>query len=181
VTRWNRRLLFGVVAVLVPVLAGCEAGFKAPTLEYHPANFAANTVTGGISMSNVFVLGPVLGGELPAGGQAGVFLSVTSQNGDQLVSVSAPGTASSVTLAGAPVSLAAHTPVDLSGPEPEVVLTGLTKPLHGGGAIRMNFTFAHAGTIALQVPVEPHAYEYATFAPPAPPSPSASPTATPTP
>jgi hypothetical protein len=57
-----------------------------------------------------------------------------------------------------------------------VVLTGLTKPLDAGGAIRMNFTFAHAGTIALQVPVEPRRFEYATFSPPAPPSPSASPT-----
>ena len=37
-TRWNRRLLFGALAVLVPVLAGCEAGFNAPTLTFHPAN-----------------------------------------------------------------------------------------------------------------------------------------------
>ena len=176
-TRWNRRLLFGAIAVLVPVLAGCEAGQDAPTLEYHPANFAANTVKGGISLSNVFVLGPGLGGQLPAGGQAGVFLSVTSQSGnDQLVSVSAPGTARSVTLAGAPVSLAAQTPVNLTGPEPEVVMSGLTRPLRGGQAVTMAFTFARAGTIALQVPVEPHAYEYATFSPPAAPTPSAAPT-----
>ena len=174
-TRWNRRLLFGAIAVLVPVLAGCEAGQDAPTLEYHPANFAANTVKGGISLSNVFVLGPGLGGQLPAGGQAGVFLSVTSQSGnDQLVSVSAPGTARSVTLAGAPISLAAQAPVDLSGPEPEVVMSGLTRPLRGGQAVTMDFTFARAGTIILQVPVEPHAYEYATFSPPAAPAPSAS-------
>jgi copper(I)-binding protein len=178
VTRWSRRLLFGAIAVLVPVLAGCEAGYNAPTLEFHPANFAANTVKGGVSMSNVFVLGPPLRTELPAGAQAGVFLSISTENGDQLVSVSAPGTASSVTVAGAPVDLPAQTLVDLSGPEPEVVLTGLTKPLKGGEAIRMNFTFAHAGTISLQVPVEPHAYSYATFSPPAAPSPSATPTGT---
>ena len=37
VTRWNRRLLFGAIAVLVPALAGCEAGLNAPTLDFHPA------------------------------------------------------------------------------------------------------------------------------------------------
>jgi copper(I)-binding protein len=177
VTRWNRRLLFGAIAVLVPVLAGCEAGFNAPTLEYHPANFAANTVQGGISLSNVFVLGPVPGRQLPVGGQAGVFLAVTSQSGDdQLVSVSAPGVATSVTVAGAPISLPAHALVDLSGPQPEVVMSGLIRPLKGGQAVTLDFTFARAGTISLQVPVEPRAFEYATLSPPAAPTPSASPT-----
>jgi copper(I)-binding protein len=181
VTRWNRRLLFAAVAVLVPVLAGCEAGFNAPTLEFHPANFAANTVKGGISLSNVFVLGPALGEQLPPGGQAGVFLSITSQYGnDRLDSVSAPGTAQSVRVSGGSIRVPARTLVDLSGPEPEVVLARLTRPLTGGQAIAMTFRFARAGTITLRVPVEPHAYEYATFSPPAPaiPTPAASPTAT---
>jgi hypothetical protein len=178
VTRWNRRLLFGALALLVPVLAGCEAGLNAPTLEFHPANFAANTVKGGISLSNVFVLGPALGEQLSAGDQAGVFLSITSQSGnDRLDSVGAPGTAQSVRVTGGSVRLPARTLVDLSGPEPEVVLTGLTRTLTAGQAITMNFRFARAGTITLRVPVEPHAYEYATFSPPAIPTPSASPTA----
>jgi copper(I)-binding protein len=178
VTRWNRRLLFGALALLVPVLAGCEAGLNAPTLEFHPANFAANTVKGGISLSNVFVLGPALGEQLSAGDQAGVFLSITSQSGnDRLDSVGAPGTAQSVRVTGGSVRLPAQTLVDLSGPEPEVVLTGLTRTLTAGQAITMNFRFARAGTITLRVPVEPHAYEYATFSPPAIPTPSASPTA----
>jgi len=177
VTRWNRRrLLFGAIAVLVPVLAGCEAGFGAPTLEFHPANFAANTVQEGISLSNVFVLGPAPGEELPAGGRAGVFLSVTAQNGDRLVSVSAPGTATSVRVAGGSVVLPPYTLVDMSGPVPDVVMTGLTSPLRAGGDLKMEFTFARAGTITLQVPVEPSAFEYATYSPPAIPAPSASPT-----
>ena len=56
-TRWNRRLLFGVLAVLVPALAGCEAGLNAPTLEFHPAAFGAYADKNGISISNAFVLG----------------------------------------------------------------------------------------------------------------------------
>jgi len=174
VTRWNRRLLFGVVAVLLPVLAGCEAGYNAPTLEYHPANFGVDTVREGISFSNVFVLGPGLVRQLPAGGQAGAFLSLTAQNGDRLISASAPGTAAAVRIAGGAVNLPAGTLVDMSGPAPDVVLTGLTSPLDAGGTVKLTFTFARAGTITLTVPVQPRRYEYATFSPPAAPSPTTS-------
>ena len=193
-TRWNRRMLFGVLAVLVPALAGCEAGLNAPTLEYHPAAFGAYKTKNGISISNAFVLGPPPNGPVVAGGRAGVFLAITAQNGDRLVSVSAPGTASSVTITGGSVNLPAQELVDLSGPVPQVVLTGLANPLEGGETVALSLKFAEAGTIALRVPVEPQAYEYATFSPPPTPSPSpakkkanpsasasASPTATPTP
>ena len=54
-----------------------------------------------------------------------------------------------------------------------MVLTGLTSPLGGGETVQLSFTFAEAGTITLGVPVEPHAYEYATYSPPAIPTPSA--------
>ena len=72
-TRWNRRMLFGVLAVLVPALAGCEAGFNAPTLEYHPAGFGAYKTMNGISISNAFVLGASPNGPVVAGGRAGAF------------------------------------------------------------------------------------------------------------
>jgi hypothetical protein len=54
-----------------------------------------------------------------------------------------------------------------------VVLTGLASPLQGGELVKLNLTFAEAGTIAMTVPVQPKAYEYATFSPPATPSPAA--------
>jgi copper(I)-binding protein len=194
VTRWNRRMLFGVLAVLVPALAGCEAGLNAPTLEFHPAAFGAYKTMNGISISNAFVLGTSPNGPAVAGGRAGVFLSVTAQNGDRLVSASAPGTASAVTITGGSVNLPSQAPVNLTGPVPQVVLAGLANPLQGGETVVLTLKFAEAGTIALRVPVEPHAYEYATFSPPPTPSlspakkkanpsasASASPTATPTP
>ena len=157
-TRWNRRLLFGAMAMLVPALAGCEAGFNAPTLQYHPANLAANTIQHGISFSNLFVLDNATNGEGVAGGRAGVFLSLYAQNGDRLVSVSAPDTASSVKIAGGSVNLPADALVSLSGPVPKVVLTGLTNPLQGGEAVTLSFTFAKAGTITISVPVEPQLF-----------------------
>ena len=101
-TRLNRRLLLGAIAVLVPALAGCEAGLNAPTLEFHPASSGVSITQNGITLDNVFVLGPPLGSALPPGGRAGVFLSIEAENGDRLVSVSAPGTASAVRLTGGP-------------------------------------------------------------------------------
>jgi len=173
VTRWKRRLLFGALAVLAPALAGCEAGYNAPTLEYHPAAFGAYATKNGVSISNAFVLGPSPSGPEVAGGRAGLFLAITSQDGDKLVSASAPGTASSVQILGGSVRVpAVAPPADLTGPVPRVVLNGLASPLQGGDLVKLNLTFAEAGTIAMTVPVQPKAYEYATFSPPPTPSPA---------
>ncbi|MGH3419738.1 MAG: hypothetical protein ACRDOD_09135 [Streptosporangiaceae bacterium] len=172
-TRWNRRLLFGVLAVLVPALAGCEAGLNAPTLAFHPAAFGAYADKNGISISNAFVLGPPLNGPAVAGGRVGVFLSVSSLHGDRLVSVSAPGTATGARITGGSVNLPPAAPVDLTGPVPRVVLTGLANPLAGGETVTLNLEFAKAGTVTLAVPVEPQAYEYSTFSPPPTPPPPA--------
>ena len=120
-TRWNRRLLLGAVVALVPVLAGCEAGLNAPTLQYHPANFTADKTKNGISFSNVFVLDTATNGEGVAGGRAGVFLSLYAKNGDRLESASATEAASSVKIAGGPVNLPAGVPVNMGGPIPRVV------------------------------------------------------------
>src|SRR6202034_1227894 len=85
-----------------------------------------------------------------------------------LVSATAPGTAGSISLSGGTVTLPVNAaPVNLTGPEPEVVLEGLTQPLRGGTNIRVIFDFAHAGTVTLQVPVEAQAFQWATFSPPA--------------
>ena len=180
-TRWSRRILFGALAVLVPALAGCEAGLNAPTLEYHPAAFGGYAAHNGITIDNAFVLASTTGVAVP---RAGVFFSVTSQDGDRLVSISAPGTAPLVRIDGGAVNLPPEMPADLTGPVPTVVLTGLSSPLTAGSAITMTFSFARAGTITMQVPVEAHAGEYSTFSPPPSipvptPKASASPTTTP--
>ena len=171
-TRWTRRLLVGAIAMLVPALAGCEAGLNAPTLQYHSASSGTSPTINGIELDNVFVLGPALNQTLPAGGQAGVFLALSAQDHDQLVSASAPGTASSVQLLSGPITLSPGALVNLSGPAPLVVLNGLTSPLSGGESVRLVLIFANAGAVTLQVPVLPAAYDYTTFSPP--PTPSAS-------
>jgi copper(I)-binding protein len=174
VTRWNRRLLVGALAILVPALAGCEAGFNAPTLEFHQASFGVSTIVDGINIDNVFVLGPAPGSTLQAGGQAGLFMSLEAPNSDQLTSISAPGAASSVQLGNGPITLSPNTLVDLSGPAPLLTLTGLTNPLSGGEMVRLVLNFATAGAVTLTVPVEPAAYEFATYSPAPTPTASAS-------
>ena len=71
-----RRALIGAVALLVPALAGCEAGLNAPTLEFHPASNGAHAVVDDIRINNAFVLGPPSGSTLPAGASAGFFVGL---------------------------------------------------------------------------------------------------------
>jgi len=174
VTRWNRRLLVGALAILVPALAGCEAGFNAPTLEFHQASFGVSTIVDGINIDNVFVLGPAPGSTLQAGGQAGLFMSLEAPNSDQLTSISAPGAASSVQLGNGPITLSPNTLVDLSGPAPLLTLDGLTNPLSGGEMVKLQLNFATAGQVTLVVPVEPAADQFATYSPAPTPTASAS-------
>ena len=171
-------------AAAIPLLAGCEAGLDAPVLHWHPPTAGTNvsipaaTGPGFIGIRNVFVLGGVLDYSLPAGSSAGVFLALVNTGArDRLVSVSAPGTATSVTLPAGGVTLERDHTEFLTGPEPEVVLTGLTRTLENGTSIRLVLRFQNAGSVRMSVPVQPRAAEYATYSP----APAPSPTATATP
>jgi len=175
-----RRMLILAVAALAPLLAGCEAGANAPTLNWHQPTDGAQATLGGIAINNVFILGAPLTGMLTAGQSAGLFFAMVNTGpADKLISVTAPGTATSVTLPGtAPIGLATQQSVLLTGPRPLAVLDGLTRNLTGGSSVRVTMTFQNAGSVTLNVPVMPQAQYYATFAPPSP-SPSPSPTLTP--
>jgi copper(I)-binding protein len=178
-TRAGRLLLgAGVLALVIPAVAGCEAGNNAPTLEYHAAAAGAQTDFNGITITNAFVLGAPSGSTLPTGSSAGLFVSLYNggSSSDTLQSVTAPGWAGNISLSGGSVALPAKAaPVDLTGPQPQVVLEDLTKPVVGGTYIPVTFDFAHAGTVQLQVPVEPRSYDWSSYSP-APASPTATPT-----
>jgi copper(I)-binding protein len=181
-----RPLLIGALALLIPAAtAGCEAGFDAPTLEFHPASAGAHAVVNGITISNAFVLGAPSGSALPAGSSAGVFLSLfnNGSNSDALVSLTAPGSASAVHVSGGTVSLPAGGEVNLTGPQPSVVLSPLTRTISGGEDVPVTLTFAHAGSVTLQVPVQPQSFYYSTYstAPAPTSSPASVPTVTPSP
>jgi copper(I)-binding protein len=173
-----RGLAVAVAAVLIPAIAGCEAGANAPVLRWHrPTPGAQAVVNDTIRINNVFVLGPSPGSSLPSGTSAGVFMALANEGApDRLVSISAPGAAQAVTLPGGSVRLGRLQSVLLTGPLPHVVLQGLTRPLSGGQAVRLVLTFANAGSVTMNVPVMPRAQYYATYSPV--PSPSPSPSAT---
>jgi copper(I)-binding protein len=164
-----RRLALVAAAALIPVLAGCEAGNNAPTLAFHPPTETAATTIGDLAIRNVFVLGAPLGRNLAVGQSASLFLALVNNHGspDRLISINAPGTATSVTLPGNTAVVYGH-PVFFSGPRPQVVLTNLTRPITSGSTIRVVLTFAKAGPITMLVPVFARAAHYVTYAPPQP-------------
>jgi copper(I)-binding protein len=168
------RMLIGVgaLALLIPAVAGCEAGNDAPTLEFHSASSGAHTVFNDITITNVFVLGAPSGSTVPAGSSASLFLALYNDgsSSDKLLSVTAPGTAASVSLSGGTVALPANAPVNLTGPQPEVELKDLKAPLTGGSNIPLTLTFQHAGTVNLTVPVQAQSFYYSTYSPAAAPS-----------
>jgi copper(I)-binding protein len=166
----SRRLVLVAAAALIPVVAGCEAGNNAPTLAFHYPTDSAGITVGNLAIRNAFVLGAPIGRNLAAGQSASLFLSLLdTQNGapDKLISITAPGTAASVTLPGI-VAVVFGRPVSLSGPRPQVVLTDLTKTLASGSNIKIVLTFQKAGPIMLLVPVFARAAHFVTYAPPQP-------------
>jgi copper(I)-binding protein len=174
-------LLAGAVALLVvPALAGCEAGLNAPTLEFHQASNGAHAAVDGITISNVFVLAAPSGSALPTGSSAGLFLGLfnNGSTSDRLTSVTLPnGVATSATITGGSVAVPANSGVNLTGPAPKVILNGLKQPLSGGQAIEVVLDFQNAGAVVLEVPVEPQSFYYASLS--QPPGASATPSVTP--
>lgn len=190
-----RRLVLVAVALLIPVLAGCEADNDAPSLQFHyptdtagyPPDSAGSSAMGNLSIRNVFVLGAPIGRNLVKGQSASLFLALINGGGpDKLVSISAPGSATAVSLPAGGVPVVYGHPVFLTGPKPQLVLVDLTRTIRSGSSLRLNLTFQNAGTISLIVPVMPRAVQYETYAPPQPTvtttvSPSVSPTSSATP
>ena len=184
----RRSLLAGAVALMVvPAVAGCEAGPDAPTLQFHNAAAGATATPSGddaITVSNAFVLAAPSGSSLPAGSSAGLFLGLFNNaiGSDTLTNVELPnGGAASVSITGGSVTVPGNSGVNLTGPTPQIVLNGLTAPLSGGQDIEVQLDFQNAGPIKLDVPVEPQSYYYAPLSQPptatATPSASASATA----
>jgi copper(I)-binding protein len=177
-----RRAVIVGAAALVPVLAGCEAGNNAPTSQWHQPTPGASTVlpsgpAGQLAIQNVFALGAAGDRSLPAGSSAGLYLALVNTGpADQLVSASAPGTASSVRLPGNGVRLPRNQAVLFTGPAPRLILDHLTRRLMAGVDIRVTLNFQNAGSVTLSIPVMPRVDYYATFSP-APAIPTATPKA----
>ena len=171
-----RRILIAAAVALVPVIAGCEAGNNAPTLQWHQptdGTVASAGIGDTITISNLFVLGPPVGAVLPRGQNAGVFVGLVNIGPtDRLIAIKAPGIAQSVQLPPGGINLRSQSRVLLTGPKPLIVLRHLVKPLAGGSVITIDLIFQKAGIKTLPVPVLPRVSEFTTFSPPPASSPS---------
>lgn len=175
-----RRVLIAVAVALVPLIAGCEAGVSAPTQQWHQPTDGTGATVGDITISNAFVLGAPLNSSLLPGQTAGLFLGLVNVGApDRLLSITAPGTATTVQLPGGLVILPRERAVLLTGPRPAVLLKNLTRSLAGGSVVTIILTFQNAGTKQLGVPVMPRAQYYTTYSPA--PSPTVTATASPSP
>jgi copper(I)-binding protein len=165
-----RRLMIGGVALVVPILAGCEAGNNSPELEFHQAAAGAYGTADAVTVSDAFILGGPDSAPLAKGGSAGMFLSVYNGGGsaEKLISVDATSVAKSVQLAGGSIAVPSQSSADLSGPKPQIVLRNLSKALVSGQTVTVLLTFSNAGSIELSVPVQARTTYYSTFSPPAP-------------
>lgn len=176
-----RGALIVAAAALIPAIAGCEAGFNAPTQEWHqPTPGASAIVDNTMRVINMFVLGPVPGNKLPVGASAGVFFALNNGGAfDRLISITAPGSSSSVRVPVGGITIGRDQSLLFTGPAPRVLLQGLTRTLHGGQYVRMNLNFQNAGHVTMLVPVMPRAAFYVTYSPA--PHPAVTPAATPVP
>jgi copper(I)-binding protein len=168
--RLLRRVMIGGVALLAPVLAGCEAGNGAPVLEFHPAANGAAGSAGPLTVSDAFILGGADNQPVPAGSSASMFLSVYNGGSaaDKLVGVDTAGVAKSVQLTGGSIAVPAQGMADLEGPQPKVVLRNLSKKLTAGTTVEVLLSFQNSGSVELSVPVEARSTYYSSYSPPAP-------------
>ncbi|MGH3119561.1 MAG: copper chaperone PCu(A)C [Streptosporangiaceae bacterium] len=174
-----RRACAVAAVALIPVLAGCEAGSNAPILSWHPPTSGASATikTGGgeIAIRNAFILGGPPNVTLPAGSSASMFVGLVNTGPrDRLIRISAPGTATSVTLPTGGVPLEQDQSALLTGPAPKLVLSGLSRSLAGGAYVRVLLTFQKAGTVSLTLPVIDRSDSFATFSPAPTPTPTSS-------
>jgi copper(I)-binding protein len=166
-----RRLLIVAAAALIPVLAGCEAGNDAPTLQFHVPTVGAQTTTQNLAIQNVFVLTGPQETAIAAGQTVGLYFALINTGGsDRLLSITAPGTAASVTLPGGGITVNQSHTVLLTGPQPEATMK-LTRRLLAGTVMTINMNFQKAGTVQLRVPVLGGS-TYSSFSPAPTPTPT---------
>ena len=146
-----RRACAVAAVALIPVLAGSAPAVTLLSCSRHPPTSGASTTIeearARLAIRNAFVLGaPRQNATLPAGSSAGLFVALVNTGArDRLVRVSAPGSATSVPLPAGGVLLARIRSALLTGPAPELLLTGLTRSLRGGTYVKVLLTFPRAG------------------------------------
>ena len=114
-----RRLVLVAAAALIPVLAGCEAGNKAPTLGVPlPDRRRGHRRRRHLDQERLRAGRAARPRPAPRAQSASLFLALVNNGApDRLLSITAPGSATSVTLPGGSVPVTIGHPVLLTGPQ----------------------------------------------------------------
>ncbi len=148
------RTTAAVFASATLLLAGCGAGQYAQSANQQAAILGANGQVGDMSALNVR-LAKADQEKYPAGSNPRVLLYLSNDgiNPDSLTSVSTSA-AQSVQITGDP-TIPAQTLVDLSGDSGrQITIQNLNQDLYYGVSIPMTFSFADAGSLTINVPIE---------------------------
>ena len=167
----SRRAMLGVcVLVLVGALAGCGGGSSSSGRRHTgpPARpGAAATAVGGIELQHVRIERPA-GQTHATGSDVGLYLTIVNRRaaGDRLRAVTTPdatrvdmreGESSPAQSVNLPVTK--HATLSLQHPDlrevtgPHLELSGLKHELRRGAFVPVLFSFEHAGSVKLDVPV----------------------------
>ncbi len=156
--RLPRRVLapagLALFAAMTLAVSGCAAGQYSQTADQVAAIDGANGTVGDIAVLNAR-LAPTVRENYPAGSNARVLLYISNAGftADTLEGVSTSA-ATSVKITG-DATLPPQTLADFAGETgTEVTLTGLVQEQPYGVSIPMTFSFANAGTIDLNVPIQ---------------------------
>jgi len=164
---------FAAVAALTPVAAGCAAGADAQTNKPYSATEGTDAAVSSMKLRSTLILGPKPGQRLNPGDMAPMYLTLANDGtaADRLENVATDGTFGGRKITGGGIDIAPGQAVRVAQ-KPAITLGKLSKPLAGGESVRVTFTFARAGSVAVNVPVVVQDRYFATYAPI--PSPSAS-------
>ena len=161
------------VAALAPVAAGCAAGADAQTNKPYSATEGTDSAVSSMKLRNVLIAGPKPGQRLNPGDHAAMYLTLANDgaSGDRLENVSTDGTFGARKITGDHIDVAPGKAVRI-GANPAVTFGKLSKPLDGGAFVPVTFTFTHAGSVTVDVPVMTRDRYFATYAPAPAPSPA---------
>jgi copper(I)-binding protein len=147
--RTGRRLACVAVLVALPLTA-CAAGYQAETSRERTTLTSVSGVKGNLTLRNVFFVGPAdAGGSLPL--YFAAFNGGTSN--DQLLSISSPS-ASGATVPTTRAILGGDSLFYNAGDASVPELTGLKNKVLVAQAVTVTLSFAQAGELTLQVPIE---------------------------
>ena len=156
--RLPRRVLVPTTMALLTAaaltLSGCAAGQYSQTADQVAAIDGANGTIGDITVLNAR-LAPTTREDYPAGSDAQLLLWISNDSlkADTLTGISSSA-AESVEISGDP-TVQAQTLADFATEEgTEVIVTGFLEDQYYGVAIPMTFSFANAGTLDLNIPIE---------------------------